>query len=145
MSKYEDKGSKVDIEQLEKDMLSFHDRNEYLKTHDIDQILYNYSVRKMVKYIQFLNEFRRYKDYKLIRKDLRSIPASHCSSNDPQYYYSFNEDTIDSLWHILRYEWNSVTKNGTLDNDLLEEVALGRFDNMVKAHGLKRNDSPCLS
>ncbi len=137
MSKYEDKGSKVDIEQLEKDMLSFHDRNEYLKTHDIDQILYNYSVRKMVKYIQFLNEFRRYKDYKLIRKDLRSIPASHCSSNDPQYYYSFNEDTIDSLWHILRYEWNSVTKNGTLDNDLLEEVALGRFDNMVKAHGLK--------
>ena len=137
MSKYEDKGSKVDIEQLEKDMLSFHDRNEYLKTHDIDQILYNYSVRKMVKYIQFLNEFRRYKDYKLIRKDLRSIPVDHCGRNDPQYYYSFNEDTIDSLWHILRYEWNSVTKNGTLDNDLLEEVALGRFDNMVKAHGLK--------
>ena len=123
MSKYEDKGSKVDIEQLEKDMLSFHDRNEYLKTHDIDQILYNYSVRKMVKYIQFLNEFRRYKDYKLIRKDLRSIPVDHCGRNDPQYYYSFNEDTIDSLWHILRYEWNSVTKNGTLDNDLLEEVA----------------------
>jgi len=137
MSKYEDKGSKVDIEQLEKDMLSFHDRNEYLKTHDIDQILYNYSVRKMVKYIQFLNEFRRYKDYNLIRKDLRSIPVSHCSSNDPQYYYSFNEDTIDSLWHILRYEWNSVTKDGQLDNDFLEEVALGRFDNMVKAQGLK--------
>jgi len=137
MSKYEDKGSKVDIEQLEKDMLSFHDGGEYLKTRDIFHILYNYSVRKMVKYIQFLNEFRRYKDYKLIRKDLRSIPVDHCGRNDPQYYYSFNEDTIDSLWHILRYEWNSVTKNGTLDNDLLEEVALGRFDNMVKAHGLK--------
>ena len=137
MHKYEDKGSKVDIEQLEKDMLSFHDGGEYLKTHDIYQILYNYSVRKMVKYIQFLNEFRRYKDYKLIQKDLRSIPVSNCSSNDPQYYYSFNEDTIDSLWEILRYEWNSVTKNGQLDNDLLEEVALGRFDNMVKAHGLK--------
>ena len=73
----------------------------------------------------------------LIRKDLRSIPVSHCSSNDPQYYYSFNEDTIDSLWHILRYEWNSVTKDGQLDNDFLEEVALGRFDNMVKAQGLK--------
>lgn len=137
MSKYEDKGSKVDIEQLEKDMLSFHDGGEYLKTRDIFHILYNYSVRKMVKYIQFLNEFRRYKDYKLIRKDLRSIPVDHCGRNDPQYYYSFNEDTIDSLWHILRYEWNSVTKDGTLDNDLLEEVALGRFDNMVKAHGLK--------
>lgn len=137
MSKYEDKGSKVDIEQLEKDMLSFHDGGEYLKTRDIFHILYNYSVRKMVKYIQFLNEFRRYKDYKLIRKDLRSIPVDHCGRNDPQYYYSFNEDTIDSLWHILRYEWNSVTKDGQLDNDLLEEVALGRFDNMVKAHGLK--------
>ena len=83
MSRYEHEGSKVDIEQLEKDMLSFHDGNEYLKANDIEQIFYNYSVRKMVKYIQFLNEFRRYSDYESIREDLQSIPVSHCSSNDP--------------------------------------------------------------
>ena len=137
MSRYEHEGSKVDIEQLEKDMLSFHDGNEYLKANDIEQIFYNYSVRKMVKYIQFLNEFRRYSDYESIRKDLQSIPVRHCSENDPQYYYSFNEETICGIWNVLCKEWDSVTKNGRLDNDLLEQVAFGRFDNIVKEHGLK--------
>ena len=137
MSRYEHEGSKVDIEQLEKDMLSFHDGNEYLKANDIEQIFYNYSVRKMVKYIQFLNEFRRYSDYESIREDLQSIPVSHCSSNDPQYYYSFYKGTLFNVWHILLEEWDNVTKNGKLDNDLLEQVAFGRFDNMVKEHGLK--------
>ena len=137
MSRYEHEGSKVDIEQLEKDMLSFHDGNEYLKANDIEQIFYNYSVRKMVKYIQFLNEFRRYSDYESIREDLQSIPVSHCSSNDPKYYYSFYMGTIYGIWDILFEEWDSVTKNGKLDNDLLEQVAFGRFDNMVKEHGLK--------
>lgn len=137
MSRYEQEGSKIDIEQLEKDMLSFHDGNEYLKENHIEQIFYNYSVRKMVKYIQFLNEFRRYSDYESIREDLQSIPVSHCSSNDPQYYYSFYKGTIYRIWDILCEEWDSVTKNGKLDNGLLEQVAFGRFDNMVKEHGLK--------
>lgn len=97
MSRYEQEGSKVDIEQLEKDMLSFHDGNQYLKENGIEQIFYNYSVRKMIKYIQFLNEFRRYSNYEAIREDLRSIPVSHCSSNDPQYYFSFYKGTI---WRV---------------------------------------------
>lgn len=137
MSRYEQEGSKVDLEQLERDMLSFHNGNEYLKANGIEQIFYNYSVRKMVKYIQFLNEFRRYSDYDLIREDLQSIPASHCSSNDPHYYYSFYGRTIYSVCNILFEDWDSLTKNGRLDNDLLEQVAFGRFDNMVKKHGLK--------
>lgn len=137
MSRYEQEGSKIDIEQLEKDMLSFHDGNEYLKANHIEQIFYNYSVRKMVKYIQFLNEFRRYSDYESIREDLQSIPVSHCSSNEPQYYYSFYEGTLFDVWHILLEEWDNVTKNGKLDNDLLEQVAFGRFDKLVKEHGLK--------
>ena len=137
MNRYEYEGAKVDIEQLERDMLSFHDGNEFLKANGIGQIFYNYSVRKMVKYIQFLNEFRRYCDYESIRKDLQSIPASHCGGNDPQYYYSFYQGTINSIESILSEEWANVTKNGMLDNALLEQVAFGRFDNMVKEHGLK--------
>lgn len=137
MSRYEHKGSKVDIEQLERDMLSFHDGNDYLKANGIEQIFYNYSVRKMIKYIQFLNEFRRYRNYEDIRKDLDSIPVSHCSSNDSGYYYSFNKETIWRVWEILFEEWDNLTKNGRLDNELLEQIAFGRFDNMVKEHGLK--------
>ena len=137
MRQYERKGSNVDIEQLEKDTMSFHDRHNFFKANGLEQIFYNYSVRKMVKYIQFLNEFRRYSDYDSIREDLQSIPVSHCSSNDPQYYYSFYKGTIYRIWDILNEEWNNVTKNGRLDNDLLEHVAFGRFDNMIKEHGLK--------
>ena len=125
------------IEQMEKDMLSFHDGNEYLKANGIEQIFYNYSVRKMIKYIQFLNEFRRYSNYEAIRDDLQSIPVSHCSSNDPQYYYSFYKGTIWRVRDILFEEWENVIKNGKLDNELLEQIAFGRFDNMVKEHGLK--------
>ena len=138
MSRYEEEGSKVDIEQLEKDMLSFHDGNEYLKANGVERIFYNYSVRKMIKYIQFLNEFRRYSTYEAIREDLQSIPFSHCSSNDRHYYYSFYGGTIGSVLQILFVEWKNVTKNGILDNELLEQIAFGRFDNMVKEHGLKR-------
>ena len=137
MRRYEQEGSKVDIEQLEKDMLSFHDGNEYLKENGIEQIFYNYSVRKMIKYIQFLNEFRRYKNYEAVQEDLHSIPFSHCSSNDPHYYYSFYKRTIYGIWGILYEEWENVTKDGILDNELLEQIAFGRFDNMVKEHGLK--------
>lgn len=137
MSRYEQEDSKVDIEQLEKDMLSFHDGNQYLKENGIEQIFYNYSVRKMIKYIQFLNEFRRYSNYEAIREDLQSIPVSHCSSNDPQYYFCFYEGTIWRVWEILLDEWENVTKDGILDNELLEQIAFGRFDNMVKEHGLK--------
>ena len=137
MGKYEQDGSKVDIEQMEKDILSFHEGSEYLKEHGIAQIFYNYSVRKMVKYIQLLNEFRRYSDYETMREDLRSIAFSHCSSNDPQYYYSFYKRTISQIWLILIENWDNVTKDGRLDNDLLEQVAFGRFDNMVKEHELK--------
>ena len=137
MRRYEQEGSKVDIEQLEKDMLSFHDGNQYLKENGIEQIFYNYSVRKMIKYIQFLNEFRRYSNYEAIRDDLQSIPVSHCSSNDPQYYFSFYKGPIWRVYGILFDEWENVTKDGILDNELLEQIAFGRFDNMVKEHGLK--------
>ena len=46
-------------------------------------------------------EFRRYSNYEAIREDLRSIPVSHCSSNDPQYYFSFYKGTIWRVWEIL--------------------------------------------
>ena len=91
----------------------------------------------MIKYIQFLNEFRRYSNYEAIRDDLQSIPVSHCSSNDPQYYFSFYKGPIWRVYGILFDEWENVTKDGILDNELLEQIAFGRFDNMVKEHGLK--------
>lgn len=140
MRKYEEEGSSVDLDRLEKDMLSFHNKNNFFLDNDIESIFYGYSVRKMIKYIQFLNDFRRYKNYDDISMDLRSIPFSHCSANDPEYYFSFNKGNhgpIFSIWQVLREEWDNLTVNGKLDNDLLEAIAIGRFENMVKEHGLR--------
>ena len=94
MSQYEQEGTPIDLDKLEKDMFLFHDKNGFFLKKNIESIFYSYSVRKMIKYIQFLNDFRRYKSYEDIREDLRSIPVSHCSSNDPQYYFSFYKGTI---------------------------------------------------
>ncbi|MBO5957752.1 MAG: DUF1810 domain-containing protein [Bacteroidales bacterium] len=137
MSQYEFEGKAVDIERLEKDMLSFHDGNELFKSACIEGIFYNYSVRKIIKYIQFLNEFRRYSDYDAITSDLRTIPFSHCSGNDSDYYFSFSQSAMYSVREILYTDWENITRDGLLDNDLLEQVAFGRFDSMVKEYGLK--------
>lgn len=137
MNRYEQEGTPIDLDKLEKDMLSFHNKNDHFLKNNIEPIFYSYSVRKMIKYIQFLNDFRRYKKYEDISVDLRSIPFSHCSENDPQYYFSFYEGAIFSIWRILLEEWDNLTVDGKLDNDLLEAIVIGRFENMVKQHGLR--------
>lgn len=137
MSQYEEDGTPIDLEKLERDMFSFHDKSDFFLKRNFDTIFYSYSVRKMIKYIQFLNDFRRYKNYEEIREDLRSISFSHCSENDPQYYFSFYEGTIYRVRGILFEEWDNLTIDGKLDNDLLEKIAFGRFDRMVKEHGLR--------
>lgn len=106
MSQYEQDGTPVDIEKMEKDMFSFHDKNDFFLNKNIETIFYSYSVRKVIKYIQFLNDFRRYKSYEDIREDLRSISFSHCSENAPQYYFSFYKGTIYRIGDILFEEWS---------------------------------------
>ena len=137
MARQEQSGANVDIEQLEKDMISYHKGGESVVPDTIAKIFYNYSVRKMIKYIQFLNEFRRYKSYEQIREDLSSISFSHCGENDPHYYFSFSDYTKHQIWDIFMNEWGSLSKNGTLDNDQLEQIVCGRFDQMVRAYGLR--------
>lgn len=139
ISGYEQNGTSVDIEKLEKDMFSFHDK--FFRNKSVETILYSYSACKMIKYVQFLNEFRRYKSYKEIRKDLDSIPVSACSENDTQYYFSFYTGTLNAVWILLSEEWEHLTIDGKLDNELLDKIALGRFENMVKEYGLRETIS----
>lgn len=136
IGRYEDEGKGVDIERLERDMSSYHDFNEYAQ-EPITRIMYKYSVRKMIKYIQFLNEFRRYKNIESISEDLWSIPFSHCSSNEPDYYYSFSPFIMWRVFVILLSEQSLLFAGGKLDNELLEEAAFKRFDRMVAKVGLE--------
>lgn len=135
-SQYEHERKEVDIEKLEKDMMEFHNKNSYIMDETITQVFYHYSVSKMIKYIQFLNDFRRYTSYEQIREDLPSISFSHCSPNDERYYFSFNRFAFYELHWILEGEWDKVCKNGALDNDALEEVVFGRYQRALSKYGI---------
>ena len=125
-----------DIYRLEEEVLNFHGDKRSLD-YSIDTVLYHYSVAKFMKYIQYVNEFKRFKSYDEIDNILLSIPFSHCSENDPNYYFSFNRFTFQEIAYIISYEWKNITKDGVMDNELLEEVIMGRFNTMVKTHGLR--------
>ena len=137
MNKYQHDGKSVDFKMLEKDLYVFHKSNNWVVEESITNIFYNYSVSKLIKYIQFLNDFRRYSDYRQIEEDLPSIPVSHCSSNEEGYYYSFNHYALHDLLWILMDEWNNISRDGHLDNVALEDVVFGRYERMVKEHGIR--------
>ena len=136
MHRHEDEGEGVNIEQLEKEMFSFHDKSVFQDDFRT-KVLYDYSASKIIKYIKFLNEFRRYKSYENVRDDLRTIHFSHCSENDPHYYFSFYRGLFFQIEHILSIEWENVTRDGVLDNKLLDEVVFGRYENMLNKYGLR--------
>lgn len=137
LSQYQNDGKDVDLKMLEKDLYDFHKNNNRVVEESITNIFYNYSVSKLIKYIQYLNDFRRYRDYQHIEEDLPSIPVSHCSSNDEGYYYSFNRFALLDLHWILMDEWNNISRNGYLDNAALEEIIFGRYERMLKEHGIR--------
>jgi len=137
MSQYKHEGKTIDLSILEKDLYEYHKDKGHFLEDTITNIFYNYSVSKLVRYIQFLNDFRKYSDYRQIEDDLPSIGFSHCSSNDEGYYYSFSRFALHDLRWILMDEWNNISRNGYLDNSALEEIVFGRYERMLKAHGIR--------
>ena len=137
MNRHEDKGEVVNIEQLEKEMFTFHDESVFMGDDFRTKVLYDYSASKILKYIKFLNEFRRYKSYVSVREDLCTIHFSHCSENDPHYYFSFYKGLFYEIERILSIEWENVTRDGMLDNKLLDDVVFGRYEKMLNKYGLK--------
>lgn len=136
MSQQEQEGHNVDIDLLEKELFSFH-KTDALFENSTRKILYDYSASKIIKYIQFLNEFRKYKNYEEVREDLHTIHFSHCSENDPHYYFSFYRGLFYEIEHILLLEWENITIEGKLDNKLLDDVIFGRYEGLIKKYGLK--------
>ncbi|MCM1177651.1 MAG: hypothetical protein NC335_07900 [Bacteroides sp.] len=41
------------------------------------------------------------------------------------------------MGRILHCEWQNIITDGVLDNDKLQDVCFGRFERMVKKHGLR--------
>lgn len=127
----------VDLDRLERDMIAFHNQDDEMRSLTVYSVLFQYSVAKMLKFIRFTNEFMRYKSYEEIEKALTFIEVSPCSSTDDSYY-RFGRTPKESAELILREEWENISRDGVLDNDLLEEITFGRFDRMVRSEGLEQ-------
>lgn len=126
----------VILDKLEKDLYDFNAGNP-LKVEDaVCDVMYKYSISKIVKYIQFLNDFRRYTKYDDIEKDLWSISTSGFSPNDRNSYFAFCRYPLFLFSSILAKEWNYIAPNGRLDNDLLEEVVMSRYQKAVGEYGV---------
>ncbi len=136
INRYEENGDTPNLSKLEKDLYDFHKGSQWMVESTVYDVMYKYSVSKIVKYIQFLNDFRRYKNYDDIRRDLESIPVSHCSSNDQNYYFGFDFFPIDFLRCFLHHDWNHIAPNGQMDNELLEEVLMGRYQKALGKYGI---------
>ncbi len=135
--KYEREGSPMDIDRLEKDLYDFH-KGDGLGVEDtLRNIMYRYSACKMVKYIQFLNDFRRYKSYRDIENDLNSIRVNGCGSSGEENYFSLGPFSAYELRFILRQAWNQIAPDGILDNDKLEETLMGRYQKALAKYGVR--------
>lgn len=150
IDRYTEAGKGVDIERLERDMIDIFKEEKTWETLPIVEVFYHYSAEKLVRYIKFLNDFRRYTDFKQIKDDLSSIPFSHCSSNDEGYYFSFDRNTIYVLLQSIKNSWKYVSKDGVLNNEALEQFIFGNYEELLARFGLRKTikkayiQSPCV-
>nr|WP_025001571.1 hypothetical protein [Prevotella aurantiaca] len=138
IDRYTEAGKGVDIERLERDMIDIFKEEKTWETLPIVEVFYHYSAEKLVRYIKFLNDFRRYTDFKQIKDDLSSIPFSHCSSNDEGYYFSFDRTTIYVLLQSIKNSWEYVSKDGVLNNEALEQFIFGNYEELLARFGLRK-------
>ena len=137
------------IEKLES---AFDDENK----SDLDIIYANRQRTKLMILLKTLNDICHYKDVEDLRYDLLSIATGrfHCGDN------SYMGDPLPSMgnypinWFLsgLQEQWNNVTANGTLDNDLLELIMFTEHLKKVSKFGIDKVisndftvDSPCHS
>lgn len=137
LGRYREHNGTVDLDRLERDLYDFHKGSQWMVEGTLEDVMYKYSANKMVKYIQFLNDFRRYKSYDEIRKDLESIPVNHCGSNDENYYFSFCYFPLHVFQNVICREWKNMAPSGRLDNDRLEEILMGRYRKALAKYGIQ--------
>ena len=104
----------------------------------VESVYYGYAVDKLVRYISFLNSFRRYTSLEDLVADINAtISVSGCSENFRDYFFGFGYEPQFTLRRVLESEWRRITdRQGRLDSALLEEFMFGHHEKMVAEYGL---------
>lgn len=139
LSKYEQEDNGIDLGRLEKEMIAFHEdrfsNSDFFK--EVDMVYYKYCVSKIIRYISFLDQFRRYKSFSEIREDLFTIDNHHCSENRPDYFFSFAWRAFHELCYSFNYRSGELFKDGRLDENQLERVFFTEHKEMLDELGLE--------
>lgn len=121
---------------------------------EIDKIFLNRQRTKLLILLKTLNDICRYTDVEDLRYHLCSIATGRWSCGDNSYMGDplprIGNWPINWFLHGLREQWNNVTVNGELDNQLLEQVMFTDHTNKVKDKGIEEvisndftADGPC--
>ena len=119
--------------------------NQNLIFDKLESVFLKRSVAKILGIIQFLNDNKQYTAPKQILEDLEKL-------------FEYPQDVLGDSYHYpllffkrgLNNLWNKITKNGVLNNDLLENYMFEQHDEKLELFGLVKviemdykSDGPC--
>ena len=126
---------RIDLAALEEALMDKNGQRFFVKTR-ADEVYWRYCVAKLIHYIELLNEFRRYTDWKEIESDIRAtLPYITCGGILDFFSVSYSM-LNDTLWTINRH-WDKVSDNGRLSSEKLEKLFFKDFQKMVSTFGLE--------
>ena len=128
---------KFDVDKFEKKLLDFDKgRGEYWNR--VEGIYFRYCTSKIIRYVSFLNSFRRYKTADELREDLmKTVQVSSCGDNPRDYFFSLAPENLWMFMGVLR-EHEDLFSQGRLDTDLLQKVFIDEPKKKMEEQGLEK-------
>jgi hypothetical protein len=140
-NKYVKKGNRLDINSI---FLELHSSRNNFEDR-LEDIYYKRSVSKLIRIIEFFNTRRQYQSSEEIIADISILmDKPYLILNDSYHYplYFFKRG--------LENIWNEISKDGVLDNDLLDKIMFEKHEEKVNQFGLNQvikidfqDDGPC--
>ena len=137
LSQYRQEGLPFDLDRLEKDMYEFHEGHN-LWVDSVDKVYYKYCVAKIIRYVSFLNTFRRYKDFEQIDHDIQTVDNNHCGENTRDYFFGMDMHMFWMFQRGVKNNADEIFKDGHLDNEALEKVFFMNHQELLDTLGIDR-------
>ncbi len=135
------KGKRFDINSYLSELMSNRNNLEV----KLEDIYYQRSISKLIRIIKFFNTRRHYKSSEEIIADISILMNEPYQILNDSYHYPlyFFKRGLENIW-------NEISKDGVLDNDLLDKIMFEQHEEKVNQFGLNQvlkmdfqDDGPC--
>lgn len=140
-NKYVKEGKRLDINSI---FLELHSSRNNFEDR-LEDIYYKRSVSKLIRIIEFFNTRRQYQSSEEIIADIYILMNKPYQILNDSYHYPlyFFKRGLENIW-------NEISKDGVLDNDLLDKIMFEQHEEKVNQFGLNQvikmdfqDDGPC--